>query len=447
MADIVGSLFGLSPDLVRANIAKENEARAQFMAQNAPQGYGNIVYGASKLGQNIGSAVQGLFGIEDPQLVKAKNIENALQEVQNELGPDNISDPTQLYPTLAKKLSSLGYGNEATQVSLVGQKEIQDWNKKTAEALKTKTEIENENKFRADIIAEQERLGRPLTGDELRNIGVKYAKPQEIIASADKEAYRDLQIQMMELRNENKVNEAVRKGMNEKDLLKYKADLEKDVEKFKADLKEGITNANTSPQIDRLIGAATQATEDLKNVTAFGDRLATTRSYAGFKTGGGGWLNATKDALSQNLIDTDSQQMEVLYKGFSRAAAVVDAQGAATGLVGLQKSLESLAPGPNDSIQTVYTKLAQSRQIIDKGIKAVLAKGKDIKPEQKQLLEDLQKDLSTAVPFTVTDVIKLGGSKTGVTLGDIMGKPSGTKEQIIDGKVYTNDGKGWKEKK
>lgn len=436
MADIVASLFGPTPDQLEALRAQQQRELIQGYSRQG---------GKAAIGAAVGTALAGginkLFGLEDPQVKKAADVYNILATTQQELG-DNASDPTQLYPTLQKKFASAGYGDIAAKVGEEGQAKIIDWNK----ALKTKTELDNENKFRSEILAAQETLGRPLTGDEMRNIGIKYAKPQELIASADKEAYRDLQVQMMELRNENKVAEAIRKGMNEKELLKYKADLEKEVEKFKADLKEGITNAKTSPQIDRLIGAATQATEDLKNVTAFGDRLATTRSYVGFKTGGGGWLNATKDALSQNLIDTDSQQMEVLYKGFSRAAAVVDAQGAATGLVGLQKSLESLAPGPNDSIQTVYTKLAQSRQIIDKGIKAVLAKGKDIKPEQKQLLEDLQKDLSTAIPFTVSDVIKLGGSKTGVTLGDIMGKPSGTIEKVINGITYINDGKGWRAK-
>lgn len=437
MAGIVASLFGPTPEELMS-LKRKEEAQA---IQNAGQLYGPKGATGASIGTLLGRGINTLFGLQDPEVKKAADVYAILKTTQQDLG-DKASDPRELYPTLQKNFADAGYGDIAQKVGEEGQAKIIDWNK----ALKTKTELDNENNFRADIIAAQQQLGRPLTGDEMRNIGIKYAKPQELIASADKEAYRDLQLQMMELRNENKVNEAIRKGMNEKDLLRYKADLEKEVEKFKAGLKEGITDAKTSPQIDRLIGAATQATEDLKNVTAFGDRLANTRSYAGFKTGGGGWLNATKDALTQNMIDTDSQQIEVLYKGFSRAAAVVDAQGAATGLVGLQKSLESLAPGPNDSIQTVYTKLAQSRQIIEKGIKAVLAKGKDIKPEQKQLLEDLQKDLTTAVPFTVTDVIKLGGSKSGVTLGDIMNKPSGIIEKEVNGVKYINDGKGWRPK-
>lgn len=436
MAGIVPSLFGPTPEEL---MSLRKQEQSKTIASYAPAG-GKAVIGAA-LGTALAGAANKLFGLEDPEIKKATDVYNILKTTQQSLG-DKASDPRELYPTLQKNFADAGYGDIAEKVGEEGQAKIIDWNK----ALKTKTELDNENNFRADILAAQETLGRPLTGDEMRNIGIKYAKPQELIASADKEAYRNLQVEMQGLRNEFKIQEAINKGMKEKDLLDYKFKLEKELKKYEADLKEGITNAKTSPQIDRLIGAATQATEDLKNVTAFGDRLATTRSYAGFKTGGGGWLNATKDALSQNLIDTDSQQMEVLYKGFSRAAAVVDAQGAATGLVGLQKSLESLAPGPNDSMQTVYTKLAQSRQIIDKGITAVLAKGKDIKPEQKQLLEDLKKDLATAVPFTVSDVIKLGGSKTGVSLGDIIGKPSGTIEKVINGVTYINDGKGWRAK-
>ena len=437
MAGIVPSLFGPTPqELMTLKRKEESQAIAQ-----AGQTYGPRGATGAAIGTLLGRGANKLFGLEDPEVKKAADVYNILKTTQQDLG-DKASDPRELYPTLQKNFSDAGYGDIAQKVGEEGQAKIIDWNK----ALKTKAEIDNENNFRADIIAKQTELGRDLTGDELRNIGVKYAKPQELIASADKEAYRNLQVEMQGLRNEYKINEAISKGMKEKDLLDYKFKLEKDLKKYEADLKVGITDAKTSPQIDRLIGAATQATEDLKNVTAFGDRLANTRSYAGFKTGGGGWLNATKDALTQNMLDTDSQQIEVLYKGFSRAAAVVDAQGAATGLVGLQKSLESLAPGPNDSLQTVYTKLAQSRQIIDKGITAVLAKGKDIKPEQKQLLEDLKKDLATAIPFTVSDVIKLGGSKSGVSLGDIMNKPSGTTEKVVNGVTYINDGKGWRAK-
>lgn len=132
MADIVGSLFGLSPDLVRAQLAKENEARAQFMAQNAPAGYGNIVYGASKLGQNIGSAVQGLLGIEDPQLQRATKLEKVLQDTQLEVGAD-VSDPTKLYPAMIKNLKAAGFDREATQASILAQNEIQDWTKTQAD--------------------------------------------------------------------------------------------------------------------------------------------------------------------------------------------------------------------------------------------------------------------------------------------------------------------------
>jgi hypothetical protein len=354
MAGIVPSLFGPTPqELMTLKRKEEAQAIQQAGASLGPRG----ASGAA-LGTALGRGINALFGLEDPEIKKASDVYNILKTTQQDLG-DKAADPRELYTALQKNFANAGYGDIAQKVGEEGQTKIIEWNK----ALKTKTELDNENNFRADIIATQKQLGRNLTGDELRNIGVKYAKPQELIASADKEAYRDLQVEMQGLRNENKINEAISKGMKEKDLLDYKFKLEKDLKKYEADLKAGVTDAKTSPQIDRLIGAATQATEDLKNVTAFGDRLANTRSYAGFKTGGGGWLNATKDALTQNMLDTDSQQIEVLYKGFSRAAAVVDAQGAATGLVGLQKSLESLAPGPNDSLQTVYTKLAQSRQL------------------------------------------------------------------------------------
>lgn len=66
MAEIVGSLFGITPDLYERQLAAQDQARAIQMAGLEPgtRGAAMIQYGASQLGRGIGS----LLGGQDPQL-------------------------------------------------------------------------------------------------------------------------------------------------------------------------------------------------------------------------------------------------------------------------------------------------------------------------------------------------------------------------------------------
>jgi hypothetical protein len=66
MAEIVGSLFGITADQYERDLARQDQARAIQMAGLAPgtRGAAMIQYGASQLGRGIGS----LLGGQDPQL-------------------------------------------------------------------------------------------------------------------------------------------------------------------------------------------------------------------------------------------------------------------------------------------------------------------------------------------------------------------------------------------
>ena len=155
MADIVNSLFGLSPQEIRAEKLAASRERSLGLGQLAPQGYGAIVAGAGDIGFALGEGLGSLLGVQDPQLTKAKNIENALSMVQNELGPDGIGDPTKLYPLLAEKLNEAGLSREATKVSLIGTDEIAKFQKTQAEINQLKT-AQDKNKRSNLAIAKDE---------------------------------------------------------------------------------------------------------------------------------------------------------------------------------------------------------------------------------------------------------------------------------------------------
>jgi hypothetical protein len=132
MADIISSLFGLTP--IQEEIALKQRERQYGLGQlygqatvntNAPvakqQAYIGKQAAQSALG---GMAVRGLgslFGVQDKELKRASDLESILNQTQQEVG----GDPTQLYPLLQQRLADAGYTREAMQVGQMGAKEIQ----------------------------------------------------------------------------------------------------------------------------------------------------------------------------------------------------------------------------------------------------------------------------------------------------------------------------------
>ena len=123
MAEIINSLFGLPSQDVRKQIYQEQQ---DFNTQLANT-YGNEYDKRNALlGGMVGNALAnvgaGIFGVQDPQLKRATDLERILGETQQQYG----TDPTLLYPALQEKLSQAGYTREALQVGQVGQKAMQE---------------------------------------------------------------------------------------------------------------------------------------------------------------------------------------------------------------------------------------------------------------------------------------------------------------------------------
>jgi len=150
MADIVSSLFGLSP---REQYARDRQQEFEMQARTMSGMYDNQydrqnAYLGSKLGSLIGQGVGNLFGLQDPALKRMSGLEGVLQEAQQELGQD-MADPTKLYPALADKLQQRGFGREAAMVTMQGQQAINDWQlqqsqieQRTSQAEQRRAEIE-----------------------------------------------------------------------------------------------------------------------------------------------------------------------------------------------------------------------------------------------------------------------------------------------------------------
>ena len=94
MAEIVQGLFGVSPELFKQQ--QDLQFRSQAIAEAQLDPRQGMVYDAAIRGRQIGRAVGGLLGAEDPMLARQTKENNVLQEVQSSLSPEDMQDPYRL---------------------------------------------------------------------------------------------------------------------------------------------------------------------------------------------------------------------------------------------------------------------------------------------------------------------------------------------------------------
>ena len=167
------------------------------------------------------------------------------------------------------------------------------------------------------------------------------------------------------------------------------------------------------PQLQRLLGAGSQMEAHLTNLS----EMPIGGSIGAFM----GVENRAPDELSEGLKRTamrklfssdEIQAMQNEFIGVGRQIAALDAQGAATGLVGLSKQAEGYAPLPDNSPVIVMRKYASLRQIVEQAMKGVLLSG-TANPDQKAGAKEIIEKAQAAIPYTVHDVnqIQFGGEK------------------------------------
>jgi hypothetical protein len=105
--NIVGSLFGMTPEMYQQGMARQSSAENLAAAQLAP---GQLAgYYAMEAGTGLGRATQGLLGVEDPQL-------KMIRDVQGMRSQFDVSTPTGLR-SFAQALGQKGYTDLAIQAT------------------------------------------------------------------------------------------------------------------------------------------------------------------------------------------------------------------------------------------------------------------------------------------------------------------------------------------
>jgi len=179
MAEIVGSLFGITPDLYERQLRAQDEDRAIRMANLAPgaRGAAMIQSGAAGLTRGLG----GLLGAEDPQL----KLITARQQIMSQT---DQSDPQSL-ASAAKQLNAMGdtqgamalmdFARKAqSEMALVGQRRAAE-TASLAQAAKTNLTIRQEEELRTKL----SQLGPNATEDQVIGVLTQYGPPEKVLAA------------------------------------------------------------------------------------------------------------------------------------------------------------------------------------------------------------------------------------------------------------------------
>lgn len=130
-------VFGPTPEELQRLRAQQDQERAMFAARVSPSfasGYG--------MGSLLGGVVANIFGIEDPELKKARDI----KQIFNELSAEGMTgDQAVMLDQLSYRLQEKGYGNESfTAASMANQARVNqqtlEENRLNAESLRSQRE-------------------------------------------------------------------------------------------------------------------------------------------------------------------------------------------------------------------------------------------------------------------------------------------------------------------
>ena len=146
-------VFGPTPEQLQKLRAQQEQERSMFAARIGPSysaGYG--------LGTLLGGVVGSVFGLEDPELKKARDIKNIFNEISKE---GMTGDQGVMFDQLAYRLGEAGYGDEAFKAATmanqarVNQQTLEE-NRLNAESLRSQREGQDLiNRARAEDLNRQ----------------------------------------------------------------------------------------------------------------------------------------------------------------------------------------------------------------------------------------------------------------------------------------------------
>ena len=308
--NIVGSLFGMTPEMYQQNIARQSSADNLTAAQLTP---GQLAgFYAMEAGTGLGRATQGLLGVEDPQLAMIRDV----QQMRSQF---DVSTPTGLR-SFAQALGQKGYTDFAIQAS--GEADKRELTQaQTVRALREPVmqsfeKLVSSGKYTPASLAKYQQSGN--VGDLVMVKGAAGEGDGAVgpgpVGKAG--AFRDVDgnilgaTEMKNVRTEFTEGQKLLKLLNEATAKDIK-DAESFVDWTTAGVTKGLASSKTLNAQTKL--AAAQLVEQIGNLppgsASDADMRASMKSFPGYSDPESlrQWVNRTKSKLQSRMEDISGQ--------------------------------------------------------------------------------------------------------------------------------------------
>lgn len=264
MAEVVNSLFGITPESLQADRDAALQAQALQYAKLDPfqRATAAIYSGANRLG----GAVGGMLGAQDPEMVKATALQSIMRQADTTT-PEGLA-------TLARTLNSQGFGQQAIEVMQQAQQaqlRVAQTAKTVADQKKAELSLTQEEKLRSELVA----LGPNATEEEYLQVVRKYGDPDKVMqsiqtslskkaaaeakAAADKTA-ADAKIEAARIAAENRLEVARQQGATQLQIAQLAAQSRQEIAALTASLRQGQqSNKPLSPGLQKEEGKDLEA--------------------------------------------------------------------------------------------------------------------------------------------------------------------------------------------
>jgi hypothetical protein len=166
-------------------------------------------------------------------------------------------------------------------------------------------------------------------------------------------------------------------------------------------------DSRSSVMFNRVAASANEAVQALKNIAEL--PVTTSTGLFGSAQSGHSIMDSVKGVLAQKVTGQEAQDYKTMIAGVSRSLSTIETAGLAPN-GSITHSMDSITLNEGDSQLTKIRKLAETRQIIEKGLEPNLANPK-LAPAQRELITKIISDVQTAIPFTQHDITQLQQSK------------------------------------
>lgn len=198
---------------------------------------------------------------------------------------------------------------------------------------------------------------------------------------------------------------------------------------------------------ERIMGSAREGAADLANVVELPIGAGT--SWLGKPHEGTSAVATTWSGLKNSVTPQEAQDYQVMVSGIQRNLSAIESMGLAPS-GSLTNQMEAVVVKPGDSQLTKLRRLAQTRQIIERGLDTPLS-DPAIPDVMKDAMRETISSVQKAVPFTqhdLTDLERRAESNPKVTLQDVMKEKGLSKDDKDDSKTTKSppltNAQGWK---